>query len=82
MVGLICLWNSYRIGCGTVIMSVLEVVVCWNFDALVWSCLLCVLLVACCVQCVVLAYVVLVLRYLLFAWPVHLGLYCWCREKN
>ena len=34
------------------------------------------------VQCVVLACVVLVLRYLLFAWPVHLGLYCWCREKN
>lgn len=59
MVGLICLWNDCRIGCGT---AVLEVVVCWNFDALVWSRVLCVLLVACCVQCIALACLVLVLR--------------------
>lgn len=35
-----------------VIMSVVGVVVSWDFDVLVWSCLLCDLWVVCCVWCV------------------------------
>ena len=40
MVGLICLWNNFGIGCGMMIMPVVGLVVCWGFDALVWSYLL------------------------------------------
>lgn len=29
MAGLICLWNSYGMGCDTVAMLEVEVVVCW-----------------------------------------------------
>ena len=49
MVGLICLWKSCGIGYGSVIMSVVWVVVCWGFDASVWTCPLRELWVVCCV---------------------------------
>lgn len=54
MVGLICLWKSCGIGYGSVIMSVVWVVVCWGFDASVLMHPLRELWVVCCVRCVVL----------------------------
>ena len=61
ILGLIYLWNNCGMGCSMVIMSWVEVVVCWGFDALVWSSLFFDLWVVSCVRCVVLICVVLVL---------------------
>lgn len=54
MVGLICLLKSCGIGCGSVIMSVVWVVMCWGVDASVWTCPLCDFWVVYCVRCVAL----------------------------
>ena len=35
MVGLICLWNSCGMGCDTVAILGVQVVVCWDFRVLV-----------------------------------------------
>ena len=61
MVGLICLYNNCVIGCSTVMMWVVGLVVCWGFDTLVWSYVMCDLWVVCCVWCVVLVCVILML---------------------
>lgn len=42
------------IECGTVMMPVVGMVICWGFDALAWSCLMCDLGVVCCVSCIAL----------------------------
>ena len=39
MAGLICFWNSCGLGCDTVAMLMVEVVMCWSFRVLVWLCL-------------------------------------------
>ena len=36
MAGSICLWNSWGMGCDTVAIAVVEVVVYWGFTVLVW----------------------------------------------
>ena len=36
MAELICLWNSYSVGCDTVAMLGVVVATCWDFRVLVW----------------------------------------------